>query len=135
MMKTFNHNRHRHASRRVAMAVGTALLLAACASTPMAPVTAIQAAERAITDAERQHVSNTYSPELSVARTKLGNARNAVQQEKMTKARYLADESRLSAELAIAQAQAQRAEAINEEMRRSIEILKQEMRRNTGAQQ
>jgi hypothetical protein len=45
----------------------------------------------------------------------------------------LAEQSRANAELASAKAEALKAKAVNDEMRRSTDTLKQEMQRNTGA--
>jgi hypothetical protein len=50
-------------------------------------------------------------------------------------AQRLAEESRVDAELASAKAETSKALAINEEMQKSNDALKQEMQRNTGARQ
>ena len=106
--------------------------LVACASTPQPPTEQLQAAEMAITTAEQQGVADYASADLNQAREKLSAARTAVQQENMILAQRLADESRVSAELASAKAEMLKAEEVNEEMQRSIETLRQEMLRNTG---
>ena len=113
----------------------TALVLGACASKPEAPVAAIQAAERAIANAQREQTSDGMSAELSEARIKLSNAHTSVQQEKMIVARYQADEARVNAELATAKAEASKAQAVNDDMKAGIDALKQEMQRNSGAKQ
>ncbi len=111
-------------------------MLAACASNPPQPPTAqLQAAEQAIASAERDRVADYASVELSEARDKLRAAYSAVQQEKMELAQRLAEQSRVDAELASARAEAARAEVVNDEMRKSIDMLKQEMQRNTGDRQ
>jgi hypothetical protein len=50
----------------------------------------------------------------------------------MVLAQRLAEQSRVDAELASARAEAARAGVVNDEMRKSIDTLKQEMQRNTG---
>jgi hypothetical protein len=121
---------------RLATAAAGLLMLAACASNPPQPPTAqLQAAEQAIASAERDRVADYASVELSEARDKLRAAYSAVQQEKMELAQRLAEQSRVDAELASARAEAARAEVVNDEMRKSIDMLKQEMQRNTGDRQ
>ncbi|MEX2352862.1 MAG: DUF4398 domain-containing protein [Gammaproteobacteria bacterium] len=108
------------------------LLLAGCASTPQPPTRALQAAELAITTAEQARVADYASAELNQARTRLADARLAVQDEEMDTALYLAEQSRAGAELASARAELIKAKAVNDEMEKSIDTLKQEMQRNTG---
>jgi predicted S18 family serine protease len=119
--------------RRLA-AAALLLTLAACASTPPAPTHALQAAETAITNAEQARVADYASIELNEARENLAAARKAVQDEDMARAERLAEQSRVNAELASAHAELTRARAINEEMQRSIDVLKEEMQRGPGAQ-
>lgn len=119
-------------STRLAMVMVGLFALGACASAPMAPTDSLQAAERAITTAEHARVADYASRELSRAREKLAAARVAVHDEKMGLARRLADEAFVDAELAIARAGEAKAKAVNMEMKRSTETLKQEMDRNTG---
>lgn len=111
------------------------LLLYACASAPMAPTEALQSAEEAITNAERARVADYASVELSEAREKLAAARKAVNEEKMLLAYRLAEQARVDAELALARATLVKAKETNDEMQKNIEILKQEMQRNSGGQQ
>lgn len=108
------------------------LVLAACASVPQPPTEALQAAELAISNAEQARVADYASPELGQAREKLTAARAAVQQENMVLGQRLAEQSRVNAELASAKAEAAKAKAVNDEMRKSTETLKQEMQRNPG---
>ena len=121
-------------SLRGLAAAALLLTLAACASTPPAPTHALQAAETAITNAEQARVADYASIELNEARENLAAARKAVQDEDMARAERLAEQSRVNAELASAHAELTRARAINEEMQRSIDVLKEEMQRGPGAQ-
>ena len=120
-------------SVRIAALVGAIFALNACASAPLPPTEALQAAELAITSAEQARVADYASPELGEARNNLAAARVAVVDEKMVLAEHLAERSRLDAELAIARADVAKAKVVNDEMKKSIETLKQEMQRNTGA--
>src|SRR5690606_18921256 len=111
--------------RRVALLLPLSLALASCGSTLDAPDQALQAAELAITRAEQVRVADFATPELNQAREKLTAARSAVEQEDMPFAKRLADESRVSAELALAKTEMRKAQAVNVEMQNSIDTLKQ----------
>lgn len=115
-----------------AVTIAGFLALPACATAPEPPTQALQAAESAIASAEQARVADYASAELLQAREKLSAARTAARNEEMVRARYLADESRVHADLASAQAEEIKAKAINDEMRKSIDTLKQEMRRGSG---
>lgn len=116
-------------------AVAILFSLAACATVPQPPNQELAAAEMAITSADQARVSDYASAELHEARTKLASARAAVQQEKMILAQQLAEQSRVDAELALAKTEATKAKAINDEMLKSTDVMKQEMQRNTGDKQ
>ena len=116
-----------------AVAIAGLLSFSACATTPQPPHEALQAAELAISSAEQARVADYASSELSQAREKLAAARTAVRNEQMTEAKYLAEESRVHAELASAQAEEIKAKSVNDEMQKSIDTLKQEMQRSSGA--
>ena len=110
--------------------------LSACAQAPQPPTdAALQAAEMAISYADRNRVTGYSSPELIEARKKLNDARAAVHEKEMTVALRLAEESLVDAELAAANADVIKAQAVNTDMQRSIDMLKQESYRNSGEQQ
>ena len=109
--------------------------LVACATVPQPPNQELAAAEMAINSADQARAVDFASAELHEARTKLAAARAAVQQEKMILAQQLAEQSRVDAELALAKAEAFKAKAINDEMMKSTDVMKQEMQRNTGDKQ
>jgi hypothetical protein len=125
-----------HAQRdsRLRMAVGltAVLMLAACASTPPAPTASLQAAQRAISNAEGAEAGRYAPAELSEARTKLASADRAVSEQRMTMAERFAEESRVEAELAAAKTANVKATAVNDELRRSNGTLVEEMQRNPG---
>jgi hypothetical protein len=120
---------------RILVAALAVLSLTACASMPEAPEQKLQAAELAITGAEQAGVADYSAPQLNQAREKLASARTAVVQEEMVLAARLADESKVEADLASANAEMLKAKAVNEDMQESIATLKQEMQRNSGARQ
>jgi len=120
-------------AQRLAALAGL-LALAACAATPLLPPTdALQAATLAIAHAEQARAAEHAPVELGNARQELAAARSAVTLQQMIEARRFAEQSRASAELAFARTEARKAAAVNDEMRKSNEAIKQEMQRNPGA--
>ena len=109
--------------------------LAACSSAPLPPTSELQAAQLAIASAEQDQVADYALPELNDARKSLDAARVAVSNEDMVLATYLATESAANAQLASARTQMLKAQAVNEEMQKSIDTLKLELQRTSGASQ
>ncbi len=120
--------------RAAVAGIGGALMIAACASTP-APTAQLQAAELAISNAERTDAGRYAAGELGEARAKLASANTAVQAESMVVAAQLADESRVEAEFAAAKTAAVKAQTVNDEMKDSTGTLIDEMQRSSGEQQ
>lgn len=110
------------------------LLLTACASTPP-PTKEISEAERSMVDAEQARVAQHALPELQEARSKLAEARIAIQNEEMDRAKRLALEASADIKLASAKAELAKAEAVNTDMQKNIHVLKEEMQRTSGEQQ
>lgn len=113
-----------------ALAAIIAVVLAGCAAAAKAPSAELQAAERAISNAERTQIIRYTSTELNAARTELSAARKAVIASNMPQAQRLALQSQASAELALARAELIKAQAVNQDMQQSIDILQQEVQRN-----
>jgi hypothetical protein len=126
--------------RRVSAAAGlmaTTLLLAACASAPVAPTSSLEAARVAIANAERSNAGSHAAAELDRARQKLMQADAAVAgdtQKNMFLAERLAQEARVEAELAMARSDAAKAAAVNRELSLGVDALSEELQR-AGDQQ
>jgi predicted nucleic acid-binding Zn-ribbon protein len=88
-----------------------------------------------MTDAEQARVAEHALAELQEARTKLSAARTAVKNEDMLLAKRMAQQASVDIQLASAKAELAKAEAVNDDLTKNIDVLKQEMDRNTGAQQ
>ena len=129
-----NATSHADGGSRLRMALGFTgvLVLAGCASTPPVPTANLQAAQQAIAAAERSEASRYAPGELSEAHTKLAAADTAVTEKKMVVAEHFADQSRAEAELASAKTSAAKANAVNDEMKRSNGTLVDEMKRGSG---
>ncbi|NHA14637.1 DUF4398 domain-containing protein [Thioalkalivibrio sp. XN279] len=119
----------------IALAAAGFLALAGCATPPLPPTEQLQAAESAISNAEQARVADYASAELTLAREKLALANTAARNDQMVQAEYLAVESRMHAELALARAEELKAKAVNDDMKQSIDTLKQEMQRAAGGSQ
>lgn len=108
---------------------GMFLLVGACASAPLAPDSALDAAKVAISNAEKSEAGRYASAELGESREKLALAENAVRDENMVAAERFARESQVEAELASARTAAAKAVSANEEMERGADALSEEMQR------
>ena len=118
---------------RAPLIVAGVLLLGACASTPPAPTSSLDAAKVAISNAERADAGHFAAGELTEARTRLASADTAVAQKHMVEADRLAQEARVEAELASARTDAMKAKAVNTDMQHSNSTLTEEIRRGEGA--
>ena len=123
--------KHLAAALAKAMATACLLALAACASIPP-PTDELMAAESAIKRADEARVADYASPELTRAREKLTAARDAVTREDMTLAASLASQAKIDADVATAKAEAAKAQANIEEMKKANTAIKQESQRNSN---
>lgn len=115
------------------LVLGTSLLLlAACASTPLPPTQEISAAEQSLTDAEQARVAEYALPEMQRAREQLSDSRAAVLKEDMVLAKRLAEQASMNIKLAAAKAEFAKAEEVNTDMTKNIDVLKEEMQRKSG---
>ena len=86
----------------IALAAAGLLALAGCATPPVPPTEALQAAESATSNAEQARVADYASAELTMARQKLARANTAARNDQMVQTEYLAIESRTHAGVALA---------------------------------
>ena len=114
------------------LAATIALAASACASAPPAPPSSLQAAQQAITAAERLDAGHSAPGELGEARSKLLEANAAVANKKMVSADHLALESRASAELATAKSASVKALAENAAIRTGNAAMADELNRKVG---
>ncbi len=134
MYQSTNGSRSLTDRMRVVLSFAVAfVLLSACASAPVAPDTALNAARKAIASAEQAGARQYAESELDEAQQQLTKAERAVSNEQMIEAERFAQQSRVSAELASARTETAKAEEINRELRRTTDALIEELRR-TGDQ-
>ena len=120
--------------RLAVAAMALCVAAAANANSPPNPAPNLQAAQQAIATAERDEAATLAAAELSEARGKLSSAQQAVTEKKLLVAAQLADEARASAELAAARSGAAKADAVNQDIKKSTATLIEEMQRKTGEQ-
>lgn len=117
----------RRSARRVLCAV-TLLGLAACASGPP-PDDEIAAAEVGLTEAADADAMERAPAPLALARDKLERARRAAADGENREAARLAEQALADAQLAAAEARSATARAHADEVRTSIETLREEVSR------
>lgn len=111
------------------------LAIAACASTPQPPTDALQAADIAVANADKENGAEYAPLEMRTAHEKLAAAHDNAKQEDqqhMTNSRRLADEARSDADLATSKARLAKADAVNKEMQKNGNALRQETQRGSG---
>ena len=105
------------------------LLLCGCASTAVAPVEKISTVEKAIQEARESNATVSAPLELRRAEDKLKEAKAAMKEEEFEKARRLADEALIDANLAEALSRSEKAKKTTQEMRDDIDTLRREIER------
>lgn len=95
-----------------------------CSSTP--PTGVISQAELAVSEASQSKAPQYAAADLNIARDKLIEAKRALDSERYTEARRLAEQALVDAQLAEAKAQAEQQRRTLEELRKSLEALKEE---------
>ncbi len=102
------------------------LLLGACATTPPDP-SVFESAERAIEAAERAGAEELSPTELKFARERLELARTAVENKKYPESLLAIEQSEINSELAIEKSRAALERRKVNELRRSNELLREEL--------
>jgi len=112
-----------------ATAVTASLLLAACAHAP-APTEQLGASRAAIESAQSAGASDV-SPEMALARNKLARADAAAKAHDEVKARRLAEEAALDAQVARSRIEAEKSGKAADEVAASMSALREEMNRSS----
>jgi len=105
------------------------ILLAGCAAKTPAPEKQVSLATQSIAYAESSGAVEFAPVELEMAREKLNMAKRAMDRRENLKAKQLADEAMVDANLAEAKARSAKAQKIVEELKDSIRVLREEMNR------
>jgi hypothetical protein len=116
---------------RSALTAGTLLALAGCAGQePQQQTNEFFQAEAAITQAEQSGAQRFASRELNLARQQLDQARAAREDGDLVLAQRLANQAQVDAQLAAARAGNEEMQNAVQELRASLETLREEIRRN-----
>ena len=120
----------RHAAIVTALAIAAALtmVMGGCASAPP-PLEAMAVAEAAVQRASTASTREMAPAELGIAVDKLARARSAVVSGDQERARRLADEATLDAQLAELHAQAARSALAARESQDAARVLREEIAR------
>lgn len=113
-----------------ALAVGAAILMAACASTPP-PTDQLAVSTAAVASAVGAGSGQFAAADLKMARDKLDRANVAMTAKDYELARSLAQEAQVDARLAEARANSAKAQKAADELQESRRILREEMDRKT----
>jgi len=127
------HTPGRHLVGAILLA-GSVMPFSGCASSPPPPTSSLDAASSAISNAERANAGRFAAADLGQAREKYAQSTSAVEDRQMVLAEQLADEAKVTADLAYARTEAAKAAAVNKEMNLGAEALTEEMQR-AGDQQ
>lgn len=128
-MKNFNHlgsSRMRHG---IGVSVAVAFLIGGCASIP-APTEQMAVSKAAVTSASSAG-GNQFAPvALKSAMEKMDAAEQAMAKEDYLRARQLAEEAQVDAQLAAATARSAKAQKAARELQEDNRVLRQEIDRN-----
>lgn len=113
-----------------ALAVGAALLAAACASAPP-PTDQLAVSTAAVASAVSAGSGQFAAADLKLARDKLDRANLAMTSKDHVLARSLAEEAQVDARLAEARANSAKAQKAADELQESRRVLREEMDRKT----
>lgn len=113
-----------------ALAVGAAILMAACASTPP-PTDQLAVSTAAVASAVSAGSGQFAAADLRMARDKLDRANVAMTAKDYELARWLAQEAQVDARLAEARANSAKAQKAADELQEGRRILREEMDRKT----
>lgn len=108
------------------------VVLAGCAVKAPAPEKQVTLATQSIAQAESSGAVEFAPVELKTARDKLSQAKVAMEKEENLKAKRLADEAMVDANLAEAKARSAKSQKVVEELKESINVLRDEMNRKTN---
>jgi hypothetical protein len=109
----------------VSLILGIVLALGGCSSA-RPPVDELSAAELAVREAESGKAAQFAPLELRLARDKFSNAKEAMDNKDYVRARHLAEQALVDAQLAEAKALSESSRQSAQEMQQTIEALRRE---------
>lgn len=119
-----------HSALAVSFAVAT-LFISGCASTPPAPTADLAVSTAAVARADSAGGAQFSSMEMRTARDKLDRANLALAAKDHGRARMLAHEAQVDAQLAQAKAESTKARKAADELQEATRVLRLELDRKT----
>jgi len=130
MMKNFYHFRSYQMMPRIGVTVGAAIFMAGCASTP-APIEQMAISRAAVSNASSAG-GNEFAPLLlKSAMEKMDGAERAMAEKDYVRARQLAEQARVDAQLAGATARSAKAQKAADALQEDSRVLREEVDRKT----
>lgn len=130
-MKKFNHIRSNQMLHRIGVTIAAVMLVAGCASVP-APVEQMAISREAVSNASSAG-GNEFAPlQLKSAMEKMDAAEKAMVAKDYVRARQLAEQAQVDAQLAASMARSAKAKKAADELQEGSRILRQEIDRKTN---
>lgn len=132
-MKNFCNRRSYLSAIRIglpAMIAGASILMSGCASTPP-PTEQVAVSTAAVARAAKEGGGELAPMELQMAREKLEQAKAAMTAQEYDRARILAEEAQVDAQLAEAKAHSGKARKAAEELQKGVQVLHEELDRKS----
>ena len=107
--------------------VGATIVLGGCASGGPNPDNSIVRARMMVRQADREGTRNYDAVDLIAAQTKLKEAQEKMKQGDYRSSRYLANEARVDAELALAKTQTAKTKEAETQLNKSLQSLQNEI--------
>jgi hypothetical protein len=128
-MKNYYSFRSHQAMRKNAVSLVVAILVAGCASSPLAP-TEQMAVSRAAVNAASSAGGNEFAPlQFNSALKKMDGAERAMARSDYVHARQLAEQAQVDAQLAVATARSVKAQKAADALLEDSRVLRQEIDR------
>lgn len=125
------HPLHMFRTPATALALASSLvILGGCASLPV-PSEQIAVAEASVQRANTGSTSENAAGELQIAIAKLASAKQAVNDKDYERARYLAEQAQIDAQVAEMHAQSVRSRKAAQESQEAARVLREEINRKT----
>lgn len=133
MMKTINRYRSKQILRGIGITVAAAVFMAGCASTPTNPAPTEQmAVSKAALNSAASAGGNEFAPlQLKSAMEKMDGAEQAIAKKDYVRARQLAEQAQVDAQLAEAMARSAKAQKAADALQEDSRVLRQELDRKS----
>ena len=130
MKKTISHPVSKHMTTRIGIVFATAVLMAACASTPP-PIVQMAVSRAAVSDANRAGANELAPVQLKSATDKMASAETAMTAKNYEVAKNQAEQAEVDAKLAEATARSVKAQKAADAVQEDSRVLRKEIDRKT----